>query len=122
MNSIIGSFINLPEYMVKEIFTFLIPDSSTIRFCVYEKTKPDCYYSLKYEMAFIGENIIKNSKGLFLTRIFKKNGKHRYYITEEFADCIHVEHNERIYPQYMYEYTSKYCGKDIDDALFRLFV
>ena len=123
MDRIINSIISrLPQYIEKEIFSFLIPDSSTIRFCVYEKTKPNCYYSLKYERAFIGENIVKNNKGLFLSRIVKKNGKHRYYITEEFIDCIHVEHNDRLYPQYMYEYSSTYVGKDINDALVRLFV
>lgn len=122
MDRIINTFINLPEYIVKEICRFLIPDSSTIRFCVYKKTKPNCYYNLKYERAFIGGNIVKNNKGLFLSRIVKKNGKYRYYITEEFIDCIHVEHNDRIYPQYMYEYSSTYVGKDINDALVRLFV
>ena len=121
MDIIINTFINLPEYIVKEICSFLIPDSSSIQFCVYKKTKPNCYYNLKYERAFIGGNIVKNNKGLFLSRIVKKNGKDRYYISEELIDCIYLEYNDN-YPRYMYEYSSTYVGKDIDNALVQLFV
>jgi bifunctional N-acetylglucosamine-1-phosphate-uridyltransferase/glucosamine-1-phosphate-acetyltransferase GlmU-like protein len=63
---------------------------------------------------------VKNNKGMFLSRISKKNNKHRYYITEEVIDVMEVEYNDSVINMYHYEYNSKYVGKNIDEALIKL--
>jgi hypothetical protein len=109
----------IPLEMGREIFSFLIPGKNTITF--RNITQPvRSSYSEKYERAFIGDKIVKNEKGEYLCRISKKNGKHRYYITEDLVDVIHVEHHDSIRPIYYYDYYSIYVGKDIDSALIKL--
>ena len=125
--SIIANYLNfrLPEEMVKEIVGFLIPEISNIYF---EKRYPNSNYSSfsrKYEIAFLNENKIMNNKiinaeNLYLSRISKKNGKHRYYITKELIDCIEVEYNDRDYEIYHYDYISSYVGKNISFAILKL--
>jgi hypothetical protein len=111
----------LPVELGREIFSFLIPDPNNLRFCNKKiRSSVYCSYSSKYENAFLGKNLLKNEKGFYLSRINKKNGKHRYYITEEMVDVIHVEHNDQLCPLYMYEYYSKYVGKNIEKALVSL--
>ena len=110
---------NLPPYIGNEIFKFLIPDSNMIEFnrhILYIR-KP---YNSKYQIAFIGDDVVKNNKELHLSRISKKNGKHRYYITQTFVDVIHVEHNYREVPIYCHEFSSTYVGKSLDNALILL--
>jgi hypothetical protein len=111
----------LPVELGREIFSFLIPDPNNLRFC-NKRTRSGAYcsHSEKYENAFIGKDLLKNKDGLYLSRINKKNGKHRYYITEEMVDVIHVEHNDELRPLYMYDYYSKYVGKKIEKALVLL--
>jgi hypothetical protein len=106
----------IPHEIETKILSFLIPSCDSIVF----RTDRKCGRVSKHEKAFIGCKVIENKTGLYLSRIPKKNGKHRYYITEEFVDVIHVEHNDREYPMYMYEYVSKYTGKDIEKALIKL--
>jgi hypothetical protein len=111
----------LPVELGREIFSFLIPATKDIRFCNKRiRSGAYCSYSEKYENAFAGKDLLKNEKGFYLSRINKKNGKHRYYITEEMVDVIHVEHNDELRPLYMYEYYSKYVGKNIEKALVSL--
>jgi len=111
---------NLPMDITREIISFLIPVSINIIFNTMNSNSYVSNYSSRYEKAFIGNKIVKNDKGLFLSRISKKNGKHRYYITEETIDTIEVEYNDRLIDTHYYEYKSKYVGKNINNALFRL--
>jgi hypothetical protein len=125
-------FKNLPECLRKEIFSNIIPESRNINFDKYYPNAYETNYNYaKYEVARNNENtIIKNANNLMLSRIPKKNGKHRYYITtvshtSECSDCgpkcfsweycrgsvIHIEY-----------YSSIYVGKNLDEALFRLYI
>lgn len=105
----------LPRFIGKEIFKFILPNSEFIefkkriefkkktelksiefkrRFGSIKETKypfksilptdedyPSAY-SEKYETAFLnGEQLVNRKREKFLSRIPKKNGKHRYYIT-----------------------------------------
>ena len=129
--SIIAKYLNLrlPEEMVKEIIGFLIPEISKIYFETrYPNSNYSSFsrkYSRKYEIAFLNENKIMNNKiinaeKLYLSRISKKNGKHRYYITKELIDSIEVEYNDRDYEIYHYDYISSYVGKNISFAILKL--
>jgi len=111
----------LPVEMGREIFSFLIPDPNKLRFC-NKGTRSSAHssYSVRYEQAFLGKDLLKNKEGFSLSRIQKKNGKHRYYITEEMVDVIHVENHDRLCAMYMYDYYSKYVGKNIEKALVSL--
>ena len=63
-------------------------------------------------------NDIENIDNSYLTRIAKKNGKHRYYLTREVVDCIQVEYGDREVDIFHYDYISKYIGNDLVKALF----
>jgi len=114
---------DLPIEMVYEIFSFLIPDTEKIEF---RKEKPSsCYssYNDKYDVAFFRNIRVINLDGeteentYYLSRISKKNGKHRYYITREEVDCIQVEYNDREIDIFNYDYISKYIGKNLFKAI-----
>jgi len=119
---------NLPTEMSREIFSFLIPDPKKVEF----KTERPCSsynsYSAKYQVAFFNKkkiltnmsNDIENIDHYYLTRIAKKNGKHRYYITRELVDVIQVEYGDREVDIFHYDYISKYIGKDLIWALFKV--
>jgi hypothetical protein len=120
MNKPLEYHINkLPVSIVQHIFAFLIPCSSKIIFC-NEKQNRDGY-SLRYQEAFINDYIVENIDEYYLSRIVKKNNKHRYYITLECIDTIECEYNDREIILKKYEYISKYVGKNINIALFKLF-
>jgi hypothetical protein len=109
----------LPRYLDKEVLAFLIPPVSEITFVKHQKTNYNSYSS-RYDIAYFRNKIIKNTEGLYLSRIAKPNGKHRYYITEDDIDVMEVEHNDRMYDIYYYDYRSHYVGKDLEHALLRL--
>jgi hypothetical protein len=79
----------LPPFIGKEIFNFILPNSEFIEFKrineldnVLLGKKCDWTYGNKYEVAFYnGKEIVNKKSRKFLSRISKKNGKHRYYIT-----------------------------------------
>ena len=56
----------------------------------------------------------------FKKNYWKKNNKHRYYVTTEIIDTNEVEYNDSVIEMDYYEYKSKFVGKDIDDALLHL--
>ena len=123
MTNLQPNMTNLQTYPIditREITRFLIPDSKNIIFKIISANSYVSSYSSRYEKAFIDNKIVKNGKGIFLSRISKKNNKHRYYITEETKDVIEVEYNDRLINNYYYEYTSKYVGKNLDEALIKL--
>ena len=109
-----------PLDITREIIKFLIPDSKKIIFKVIPSDSYVSNYNSRYEKAFIDNKIVENKKGMFLSKISKKNNKHRYYITEETKDVIEVEYNDMLINRYFYEYTSKYVGKNINEALIKL--
>ena len=127
----------LPTEIGKEIFSFIIPISSNIIFysyrkyveniCTYIEGIPLSYYTnyeygRKYEIAYLDNNILQNQNGLYLSRISKKNRKHRYYITKEILDCRDEEDSDGIEQQVLYyRYESKYIDKNIDYSLLLLF-
>jgi len=121
---------NLPPYIGKEIFQFIIPYSRDIRFELYFGSSWNDLHSSKYDSAFIGDKLIQNEKGEYLSRIQKKNGKHRYYLTDqkEIAICKGCgEPGCRSWGcrggfDYECYYISKYVGKDLDKALLELFI
>jgi len=120
---------NLPSEMSIEIFSYLIPDPDKIQF---RKEKPCSSYSsyhVKYDVAFLqnkkiltdmycNKDDIESIDNYYLTRISKKNGKHRYYITRELVDVIQVEYGDREVDIFHYDYISNYIGKNLIQALF----
>ena len=104
----------------REILSFLIPESNTV---IFHKHSPNTFndaYSSKYERAHVNNKLVKNQKGLYLSRISKKNGKYRYYITKVIIDANEMEYNERLINVYYHEYISKYVGKNLEIALLLL--
>ena len=114
------NYSNLPIEIRKEITTFLIPASNNIIFNTIKSIRYVSSYSSRYEKAFIGDKIVQNNKGMFLSRISKKNNKHRYYITKLIIDSMEVEYNDSVINMNYYEYKSIYVGKSIDKALIKL--
>jgi hypothetical protein len=132
----------IPSEIGREIFSYLIPDSTKLVFrlnppsrgsaaysdkydiaCMQEWEQWSRYYGNKYCNRYYGDEYCKvtNKNGLYLSRISKKNGKHRYYITNEIMDCIETEYcDRRACNIYFTEYSSKYVGKNIDKALLEL--
>ena len=134
----------LPPYIGKEIFKFLIPDPNTIRFLNCNPLARR--YSLNYEKAFmsrigcggiccsgnkckLGQFVpVENQKGAFLSRIPKKNGKHRYYLTSQiethYCQGCGMEGCCSEYCRGGWEtetiYKSVYVGKDMENALYEL--
>ena len=111
---------HLPPELGKEIFSYLLPNSKDIVFVTPKKRCYHDYCNDKYENAFINNMLFENEQGYYLSRISKKNGKYRYYITHEMVDVLELESNERYYNMYMYEYKSTYVGKNMEIALLTL--
>jgi hypothetical protein len=109
----------------REIFSYLIPDIEKIEFRKDSPRSSYNSYSNKYDVAFFRnmkivtnmDDDIENIDHFYLTRIAKKNGKHRYYLTREIVDCIQVEYNDREVDIFHYDYNSKYIGKTLFMAL-----
>jgi hypothetical protein len=78
------------------------------------------YYSPKYEKALLHGDLCEH-EGCYLSRIPKKNNKHRYYITYRMEDVLETEYFDRPCNIYMYEYRSAYVGKDLETALLTLY-
>ena len=121
----------LPPFIGKEIFKYILKDADSIIFA--EKIRPQYYrkydtFSLKYEVAYRFDKVVENLAGIYLCRISKKNGKHRYYLSREseYQYCHGCgEESCNSYDcrgGWFYEctYKSKYVGKDIKRALLEL--
>lgn len=89
-----------------------------------QEDKPGAYKRI-YEIAFLGNERVENEKGIYLSRILKKNGKSRYYLTQEVCKsyCRGCDmegcssHSCRGGYYYEYTYTSKYIGNKLETAL-----
>jgi len=135
----------LPDEIIQEIFSFLIPESSIIEFCDYS-SRYSINYGHQYQMAYFMSftpfynrksfydkrvSILSDSENetTFLSRIMKKNGKHRYYITYEKCriecqscgseKCNYFCNQDDYTKEYIY--TSTYTGKSLEQALLLLF-
>jgi hypothetical protein len=119
---------HLPTEMSREIFSYLIPDPEKVEFKKERPCSSYNSYSAKYDVAYVKKikimtNMHHNIESIdhsYLTRIAKKNGKHRYYITRELVDVIQVEYGDREVDIFHYDYISKYIGKDLVKALFEV--
>lgn len=121
----------IPLEMVKEIFAFIIPNKDNIEFQDHYPNFYDTNYGYKYQIACI-HDLILFEEGRMLSRIPKKNGKHRYYITTQMTklECDNcgkdTTRNCCVYyggdnVTIMNTYTSKYSGKNLELALLELF-
>jgi len=119
-NTLDNHIINLPNELIREIFDFLVPNISKICFCKVTTRRNYDAYNMKYEIAYYNNIEMVNPNGLFLSRIYKKNGKHRYYITKEIVDTIEVDYSDRCIELFCYEYSSKYVGKNLKQAILQL--
>ena len=108
---------NLPPFIGREIFQFLLPQSSEIYFCVPPRHYGN--YSKKYETAYYKNTCQKvvNNKGYSLSRIVKKNGKFRYYATSRYAEEVPCD--EFRCASYYYEYESYFIGKEWENAMVK---
>ena len=111
----------LPRELGCEIFSFIVPNSSQIEFRKHNHRSRDSY-NKRCQKAYINGYLLKNKDNKFLSRVCKKNGKHRYYISREFIDSIEIEQYDREITIYMYEYTHTYVGKDLNKAILELIV
>ena len=110
----------LPNCISKEIFSYLLPNKEYITFIKYKPGRNLDYYSERYEKALLNGKLCENN-GFYLSRIPKKNNKHRYYITYVMEDVMETEYNDRSYNSYMYEYRSSYIGKELEKAILTLY-
>lgn len=117
---------DLPPYLGRLIFSFLILDENIINFIEYIPNAFKTNYSKKYQLAHNLQNYILYNHGFYLSRIYKKNLKHRYYLTTKIivTICSSCESSICMNPycsgsledeEY---YTSKYVGKNLNKALF----
>lgn len=118
----------LPECLENEIFKYIIPDATTIEFQKQLSSGMYDRYGSLYEVAFVNNKRLENDCGLYLSRIYKKNGKHRYYITEK-TKIYYCNSCDSLYCSSIYcrgsfdtscSYKSQYVGKDIKKALIKL--
>jgi hypothetical protein len=122
----------LPECLVQEIYWYIVPEPNTIQFKMhFPDTDESNYNSSRYEAAFIhNQYLLCNNNGLMLSRIIKKNNKHRFYITKRaryytYCDACGEEKCRSNYCGRLISnstYTSTYVGKNLEDALFVLFL
>jgi hypothetical protein len=118
----------LPTDVGKEVFKFIIPESNKLVFRKHSVYSNNRAYNPKYEVAFVNDRLVKSEKGPYLSRIWKKNGKHRYYLTNEVEEytcdgCGKSECRSQFCRgglEYTYYYESKYVGKNVDVALIQL--
>uniref|UniRef100_A0A6C0IBI8 Uncharacterized protein n=1 Tax=viral metagenome TaxID=1070528 RepID=A0A6C0IBI8_9ZZZZ len=110
----------LPACIGREIFSYLLPNKADITFVQYRPFGNQDYYSPKYEKALLHGDLCEHD-GCYLSRIPKKNNKHRYYITYRMEDVLETEYFDRPCNIYMYEYRSAYVGKDLETALLTLY-
>lgn len=111
----------LPNVIGQEILSYLLPKNDGIEFRNHMNDHND-HHGGKYQKACIYRNdqciMVKNRYQLYLSRICKKNGRHRYYISKKIS---HLEETCRDgHRMYEYYYKSAYVGRDIQYALFTL--
>ena len=125
---LIGHIKKMPLYLGREIFSFLVLDGNLVSFKRCSVFADETNYHNKYEMAFIfNERLTNNS--FFLSRIYKKNGKHRYYITTitygTYCDSCGESNCKSDYCGRLISeeyYSSKYICSNLDEAVLQFYV
>jgi len=124
----------LPLFLGKEIFEYVFYSQNNINFSDFHPTCCDTNYNPKYKIACKTntQRLCKNiSNNLYLlSRINKKNGKYRYYITKEISQsmcngCGSYKCNSRYCRGSFnneYYYSSKYIGNNLDIALLKFYL
>lgn len=137
----------LPPYISRDVVKYLVPerqqiDINNVTFKKMTRDMPmieDTNYCTRYELArdntgnFLTRQIYKSKEGndtrdAFLSRIVKKNGKHRYYLTflELYQGCtgcgsvtcgINTGCRSSGYIHIESSYWSLFIGDDLDEAL-----
>ena len=115
---------NFPIEIRNEILKYLVSDTGieniiNVDFITFKKYIPnhsDTNYSEKYQIGYIrdGINRVHNNKGFFLSRIYKHNGKHRYYITQQIISAYCNSCGDR-------NCKSLYCGADVCENTYKSF-
>ena len=78
---------NLPRDILKEIFSYLFPYWSKIKFT--QCYDPESNYSDRYYLCYLEDGFeLMNEYNLFFSRIPKKKNKFRYYITQKISTII----------------------------------
>jgi len=112
---------SIPTEIGNAILEFLIPKPEDIEFVVFKNNYNSTgRYNPKYEQAYIGDSLVKNKHGFYLSRIHKKNGKDRYYLSQELIDEIDVDYYGSSQTICHYDYVSTFIGKNLNHALIRL--
>jgi hypothetical protein len=116
-----------PEEIERMIYNFIFAEDS-IEFRPIEGMQIPGSNKQIAQNGYIRNDLVWNrQKGVFLSRIWKSNGKHRYYIRKQIThthcsicddDCCHPYC--RGSNQYEYSYKTKYVGKKLRDALVSL--
>jgi hypothetical protein len=111
----------LPKCLMKEVFRYVVPSEEDIYFYKYNHTSEFSRYNPKYESArFISDGYpVSNHQKFMLSRIAKKNGKYRYYITRAYTETD--GYDSEGYPERKCCYESRYIGKDLNAALLFLY-
>jgi hypothetical protein len=128
--NLIDYIADLPPYLGREIFSFLILDENMINFveCIPEAYKTN--YSKKYQLARNLKNYVLFNNGFYLSRIYKKNLRHRYYLTTKIVIVVCSSCGSSIcmnpYCSGPLEdeeyYMSKYIGKNLNKALLYFYL
>jgi hypothetical protein len=128
--NLIDYIADLPPYLGREIFSFLILDENMINFveCVPEAYKTN--YSKKYQLARNKNNYVLYNNSFFLSRIYKKNLRHRYYITTKIvvvvcsscgsSICMNPYCSGLLVDEEYY--SSEYIGKNLNKALLYFYL
>ena len=128
--NLIDYIANLPPYLGREIFSFIILDENIINFI---EGVPEAYktnYSKKYQLARNQNNYVLYNNGFYLSRIYKKNLKHRYYLTTKIVVMVCSSCTSSIcmnpYCSGSLEeeeyYMSTYIGKKLNKALLYFYL
>ena len=133
----------MPSEIIREVFSYIIIDSNKVIFYPYSNIAltpfypysnialtpfipfglhTDYIYSRKYQIATINKFYIETSINLaynrfHLSRITKKNGKHRYYIAEEIWDVREIDTGFEVLEDNFCKFISKFISTNLDVAL-----
>lgn len=131
MDSLLFSVTTLPKELGHEIFSFIVPDISTITFEDFIYYRYIDRHSDRYKTVHVNKTVLYNTKSediQYLSVIEKKNKKHRYYLTTliEYRYCRGCgvlgcsSMMCRGTWDYEYEYKTVFIGKDLLTSLIRL--
>jgi len=104
----------------------ILPNSNAVTFKEY--SDPRFNKKSKYDVVFIEDSLVTN-KNMYISRIYKKNGNHRYYMTEEYETQVCqgcgqegcMSRGCRGGWDYQHYFKSTYVGNDLNKAIIELF-